>query len=316
MSVSMFLAALAGQIVTASPHAFVGQQVVIPLGKPPRQVEFPIAPVETAGPAFAAACKEQDEWDKPAPPVRIHGNTYLVGTCGIAAILITGSDGHVLIDAGTEKGADLIAANIRRLGFKLGDVKYLLHSHEHIDHVGGMARLQQLTGAQLIASANAAPVFATGTAGAGDPQVGMHPPFRAARVDRVVEHGEKVRLGNLQLTAVETKGHTHGALSWQWVSCDGGVCRNMVYADSLSPVSRDDYRFTDHPAVVEAFRTGIARVGALDCEILMTPHPSASNMIARMTGKAPLEDANGCRDYSATLTKRLDERLAKEAAAK
>ena len=60
-----------------------------------------------------------DEWDKPAPPVRIHANTYLVGTCGISSILITGSEGHVLIDGGTEQGADLIAANIRALGFRM-----------------------------------------------------------------------------------------------------------------------------------------------------------------------------------------------------
>src|SRR5918996_1969456 len=150
--------------------AMAAQQIRIPLGKAPRQVERPVAPIETAGPAFAATCKDWDEWDKPAPPVRIHANTYLVGTCGISAILITGTEGHILIDGGTETGADLIAANIRRLGFKLGDVKILLHSHEHFDHVGGIGRLQQLSGAQLVASSAAAKVFETGTAGLGDPQ--------------------------------------------------------------------------------------------------------------------------------------------------
>ena len=302
-------------LVAALLLAGAVQNITIPLGKP-RANDRIVAPIETAGPLFDGTCKENDDWDKRAPPVRIHANTYLVGTCGISAVLITGSEGHVLIDAGTEKGADLIADNIRRLGFKLTDIKYLLHSHEHIDHVGGMARLQQLTGAQLVASANAAAVFATGTPGAGDPQAGMHPPFPAARVDRIIKHGETVRLRDLQLTAVETRGHTHGALSWKWVSCDGGVCRNMVYADSLSPFSRDDYRFSDHPSALEAFRTGIARVAALDCEILLTPHPSASNMIARMARRAPLTNPNACREYAASLTKRLDDRLAKERATK
>ena len=292
------------------------QHIVIPLGQPPAQVDRPIAPIEIAGPAFAAACKDWDEWDKPAPPVRIHGNTYYVGTCGISAILVTGSDGHVLIDAGTEAGAELIAANIRRLGFRLADVKYLLHSHEHFDHVGGMARLQQLTGAQLVASPNAAAVFATGAPGAGDPQAGMHPPFRAARVDRVIEDGGTVRLGGLKLTAMFTKGHTHGALTWQWVSCDGGVCPTIVYADSLTPVSRDDYRFTDHAGALQAFRDSIDRVGKLECDILLTPHPSASNMVERFASRAPLIDDGACRAYSAGLKQRLAERLAKEAAAK
>lgn len=290
--------------------------LTIPLGKPPRQVERPIAPVETAGPAFAAACKDWDEWDKPAPPVRIHGNSYLVGTCGISAILITGSDGHILIDAGTEAGADLIAQNIRRLGFKLTDVKVLLHSHEHHDHVGGTARLQQLTGAQLVTSADAAPVFRTGAAGAGDPQAGMNPPFPAARVDRVIKDGETVRLGDVQLTAIATPGHTPGALSWHWGSCDGGVCRRIVYADSLSPISRDDYKFGDHPAYVAAFRDGLKRLAAVECDILVTPHPSASQLRDRMAGTAPLTDPAGCRNYAASIGKRLDERLAKEAAVK
>src|SRR5438270_5683462 len=102
------------------------QQIVIPLGPTPRQIEKVIAPIETAGPAYAAACKEWDDFDKSAPPVHIFGNTYLVGTCGISAILITGKDGHILIDGGSARGADLIASNIRRLGFNLGDVKILL----------------------------------------------------------------------------------------------------------------------------------------------------------------------------------------------
>jgi metallo-beta-lactamase class B len=293
----------------------VAQQVVIPIGNPPR-VERAVAPLATAGPLFAGTCEENDDWDKPAPPVRLHGNTFLVGTCGISAILVTGSDGHVLIDAGTENGADLIAANIRRLGFGLTDIKYLLHSHEHLDHVGGMARLQQLTGAQLVASADAAAVFRTGAPGAGDPQAGMHPPFPAARVDRIIKHGETVRLRDLQLTAVETKGHTPGALSWQWVSCDGGVCRTIAYADSLSPISRDDYRFTDHPAALEAFRTSISRVAALECDILLTPHPSASDMVDRLAGRAPLRDPDACRLFAASKADELDHRLAKDLAGK
>lgn len=305
-----------GKIAFLAAAAVTAQQITIPLGKKPRQIERPRAPIETAGPAWAGACKDWDDWDKPAPPVRIHANTYLVGTCGISAILITGDRGHILIDAGTEKGADLIANNVRRLGFKLHDVKFLLHSHEHIDHVGGMARLQQLTGAQLVASTNAAAVFETGTAGPGDPQAGMHPPFPAVRANRIIKDGEEIRLGNLKLTAFETKGHTHGALTWTWVSCEGAICRRMVYADSLTPVSRDDYRFTDHPGALEAFRASIKKVGELECEILLTPHPSASQMRDRMTGKQPLFDENGCRNYSDALGKRLDERLAKEAEAK
>lgn len=255
--------------------ALLAQQITIPLGKVQKVERLP-APIALAGPAFARTCGENDQWDRPAPPVRLHGNTYYVGTCGISAILITDKDGHVLIDSGTEAGAELVAANIQRLGFKLSDVRYLAHSHEHHDHVGGMARLQALTGAQLVASANAGAVLRSGRVGDGDPQKGLLKDFPPVAVARTIGDGDKLRSGAIQLTAHETKGHTHGALSWQWVSCDGGVCRTFVYADSLSPVSRDDYRFTDHPNVVAAFRASIDKVAALECDILITPHPSAS----------------------------------------
>ena len=295
--------------------ALAAQQITIPFGKPP-QVERPVAPIQEAGPRWAAECGDSTEFDKPAPPVRIHANTYLVGTCGVSAILITGSDGHVLIDGGTEVGADLIAANIRELGFKLRDIRYLLHSHEHFDHVGGIARVQQLTGAALVSSAEARPVLQTGVSSNEDPQSGMHKAFRGASVDQVIRDGGSIRLGNLLLTAMTTPGHTPGALSWRWESCDGGVCRTMVYADSLTPISRDDYRFSDHPAYLAAFRASIAKIADTRCEILLTPHPAASAMKERMTGKQPLFDEEGCRAYAARLTKQLDERLAKEASGK
>lgn len=301
--------------VSALALALTAQQVVIPLGKAPRQVERPKAPIEESGPQWAAACGDSTmEWDKPAPPVRIHGNTYLVGTCGISSILIAGKEGHVLIDSGTEQGADLIAANIRSLGFKLKDVRFLLTSHEHFDHVGGMARLQQLTGAILVSSAPAERVLNSGVPGTDDPQSGMHMPFPAANVGRVVGDGSDVRLGDIRVFAITTPGHTPGALSWRWESCEGGVCRTMVYADSLSPISRDDYRFSDHPEYLASYRAAVAKIAASRCEILLTPHPSASAMKERMTGEQALFDPAGCRNYAAAIGKRLDERLAKETA--
>jgi len=116
--------------------------------------------------------------------------------------------------------------------------------------------------------------------------------------------------------AATTPGHTPGAVTWHWGSCDGGVCRQIVYADSLTPISSDSYRFSDHPAYLAAYRRSIAKVAALDCDILLTPHPSASDLVKRFGAGKPLLDPDGCRKYAAGLSKQLDERLAKEAAAK
>ena len=289
--------------------------IVVPLGNPQR-IEKPIAPIETYGPLFASTCKDWDDYDKPAPPVGIFGNTYLVGTCGISSILITDPAGDILIDGGTDKDAQLIAANIRKLGFRLTDVKYILSSHEHFDHVGGIAELQRMTGAQVIASAPAAKVLNSGVPGDDDPQAGLKQTFPAAHVDRIIRDGEQVRLGNLVLIPLATPGHTPGALTWHWGSCRGGVCRQIVYADSLTPVTDKTYRVSDHPAYLAAYRASIAKVAALPCDILLTPHPSASHMIDRLSLGKPLDDPNACKDYAAGLTKQLDERLAKEAASK
>src|SRR3954453_1437061 len=133
-------------------------QLSIPLGKPPRVIEQPRAPIESAGPHWAAECAGSDDWTKPAPPVRIHANTYMVGTCGISSILIVGSDGDILIDGGSEAAADLIAANIADLGFSIRDVRIILTSHEHFDHAGGIAKLPRLSGATVMTSAPAARV--------------------------------------------------------------------------------------------------------------------------------------------------------------
>lgn len=267
---------------------------------------------------WVAACEDWDDWDKPGPPFRIHGNSFYVGTCGIAAILVTSPAGHVLIDSGTEKGAAVIAANIRRLGFRLKDVKLLLHSHEHFDHVGGHAVIQRLTGATVAASVAAAPVLESGRDSPEDPQAGMHAAMTPVKVGRRLADGEVVRLGGLALTTHATPGHTPGALSWSWTSCarSNRDCRRIAYADSLSAVSADTYRFSDHPTYLATYRNGVARVAALPCDILITPHPSASDLRSRLAAGALNVPPGQCATYARTIGERLDERLAREAKAR
>jgi metallo-beta-lactamase class B len=290
--------------------------VVVPLQKAPPQIERPRAPIAEMGPLWASTCKDWDDYDKPAPPVRIHGTTYLVGSCGISSILIVGDHGDILIDGGTVADAGIIAGNIHDLGYRVQDVKLILTSHEHFDHVGGIAQLQRMSGATVVTSAPAAGVLASGQPSRDDPQFGLVKSFPAVEVGRIVGDGDEVRLGNLMLTAMTTPGHTPGALSWRWVGCDGGVCLTIVYADSLSPVSNETYRFSDHPAYLRSYRASIAKIAASPCDILLTPHPSASGMPKRFALGKPLLDEGACRSYAESLTKRLDERLAKEAGAK
>ncbi|MFZ1744273.1 MAG: subclass B3 metallo-beta-lactamase, partial [Pontixanthobacter sp.] len=267
--------------------------------------------------AWTATCKDWDEWDKRAPPYRIHGNTYYVGTCGISAILVASEDGLILFDSGTEPGSHIVTSNIASLGYSIADVKAHFVSHEHFDHVGGMARLQMLSGAAIYTGWGAAPVIRSGKADPRDPQAASLPSMTPVPGEvRSVRGGENARFAGTTVTAISTPGHTIGALSWQWNSCDEYGCVSIVYADSLSPVSSDGYRFSDHPELLAEYRAGLLRLAALDCDILLTPHPSASNMIGRLKGEAPLVDSGGCKAYAAAIGERLDKRLAEEGKSK
>ncbi|WP_370030501.1 subclass B3 metallo-beta-lactamase [Qipengyuania mesophila] len=267
--------------------------------------------------AWVERCTDFDEWDKPAPPFRIYGDTYYVGTCGISAILVVGGpEGDVLIDTGTEKGAEIVLANIRALGFDPRNVRSVFISHEHFDHVGGMARFQAATGAKVTASAPAAAVLRTGHVSVDDPQAGSgHPPFSPVEDDALEvldPEGRTITAAGHEFVPIATPGHTLGATSWTWEDCEGGECKRIVYVDSMNPISDDTYRFSDHPALLAAFRKGVADIAALDCDIVLAPHPSAAKMRERLLGEAPLVDRSGCRAYAAAVAQRLDQRLAKE----
>ncbi len=277
-----------------------------------------VAPAETPDTGalqLAEACKGRDGWADAAPPARLFGNTWYVGTCGISAILVTGKQGHVLIDGGLPEAAPLVLANIAAAGFKPEDVRWILSSHEHFDHAGALAALKHATGARIAALSDAAEVLESGRATAEDPQFGQLDPFPPVPVDKRVTSGAHVTLGDLDLTAHATPTHAAGSTSWTWRACDDrGKCLNIAYADSASAISAKGYRFTDHPARIAGVRKGLERIAALPCDLLVTPHPGASDLFVRLSGAAPLIDPTACRSYAATATARFDQRLSDEAA--
>ena len=148
----------------------------------------------------AAACAGQDGWTDAAPPLRIHGTTYDVGTCGITVLLVTSRKGHVLIDAGPAEAVPLVVANIRRLGFKLRDIKWILNSHEHVDHAGGLAAMKRLTGAKVAALKPAVAMLSRGETDRDDPQFGTIDDFPPVTIDRALADHDTIVVGPLTLT--------------------------------------------------------------------------------------------------------------------
>jgi metallo-beta-lactamase class B len=269
------------------------------------------------GPGECPSCAE---WNAPQKPLRIFGDTWFVGTHGLSALLITSPQGHILLDAGIPASAPLIMANIRALGFRVEDVKLILNSHAHFDHAGGIAELQRASGAIVAASAASAPVIRAGKSGPDDPQFGVLLPYAPTAAVRTFADGETLQVGPLSITAHLTPGHTRGGTSWSWQSCDGTTCLNLVYADSQTPVSADGFFYTrskDYPNGVADFERGFAVLEQLPCDILVTPHPGASNLWERIDARAhgnasALIDGAACKRYAATARLALSRRIATE----
>lgn len=270
-------------------------------------------------PAADTNCSACAEWLTPHPPVRLHGNTWYVGTAGLTALLVTSPRGHVLLDGGLPKSAPLILASIRAAGFDPRDVKVIVNSHAHYDHAGGIAELQRATGAEVVALDWSARVLRRGITLPDDPQAAIHFDYPAVRRVRTIRAGDTLRVGPLQLAAHATGGHTPGGTTWTWRACDGDDCLDMVYADSQSPISADGFRFSDAPAAVRAFERGHATLAGLSCGMLITPHPGGSQLWERLAARdsgssAPLRDAGQCRRYADDAKAALAARLARERA--
>lgn len=257
-------------------------------------------------------------WNAPQAPFRIYGNTWYVGPHNLSSILLDTGHGLALFDGDLPETAPQIEAHLRVLGFRVRDVKWIMNSHAHIDHAGGIAALQRASGAEVLASAAGAREMKLGGADPTDPLYGSVPGYPPVSQLHVVRDGETLHLGNVAVTAHYTPGHTPGSTSWTWTSCENGRCLHVVYADSLAAVSSPKFRFSDHPRYLAAFRGSIAAVAVLPCDILLTPHPGASDFWQRVAKRrsagsvAPLVDRGACRRYAASATKALNARLAQE----
>jgi metallo-beta-lactamase class B len=270
---------------------------------------------------IAASAFAQGDWTLRQAPFQIFGNTYYVGTRGLSVILITSDEGHVLIDAGLPESPGAVASNIRALGFKVEDVRLIVGSHVHFDHAGGMSELQRMSRASAAATRWSASVLTSGAVPRNDPQFGVVAPVAAVRNVTIVTDGETLRVGPLAMTAHETPGHTPGGTSWTWRSCHADDCADFVYADSLTAVSADGFLFTrsrDYPHALADFERSFRTLETVACGILLTPHPEASGLWARLERRDTEGDADAMKDpaachrYVSAARERLAKRIALE----
>jgi metallo-beta-lactamase class B len=235
------------------------------------------------------------EWNARVEPFTVIGNIHYVGVEGVGAYLITTPDGHFLLDGAFAQSAPLIIDNIERLGFEIGDVRYLLNSHAHYDHAAGLARLQRASGAVMVASAADRGPLEAGRFPYG-PSAGVA--FPPVRVDRVIGDGETLTLGGVTLTAHLTPGHTPGCTSWSMDVSGADGARHRAFFHCSATVAGQSLDPPAYPSIVADFESTFARIRGIDADVLLTNHPSLMDIEARRARQIA-GDANAFLDAAA-----------------
>jgi len=251
--------------------------------------------------AFAFVSPLRSVADGPFPAHRVIGNVYYVGSKELASYLITTPDGHMLINSSFEETVPLIRGAVESLGFKMRDVKILLASHAHNDHVAGHALMKEATGAQVFVMAGDDQVIASG--GKGQYLYTDHrwPP---CPVDRVLMDGEQVALGGTTLVARRTPGHTRGCTTWVWQAEEDGKKYNVVVIGS--PNVNPGYQLVgnkEYPEIADDFASTFRILKSLPCDVFLGAHGNYYGMLAKhellqqKDGANPFIDPAGYRAY-------------------
>ena len=258
------------------------------------------------------------KWNTPTEPFKMIGNVYYVGTDGLASYLITSSQGHVLIDTGLPEANPQIKANIEKLGFKVADIKYLLNTHAHIDHTGGLAEMKQASGGQLVAGEADKPLLEGGYYPGAQEEIVLN--FPPVKVDRTVREGDTVTLGDVTVTARETPGHSPGCTSWEFSVKDGDAMRSVLIFCSGTVALNRLVTNPTYPGIVTDYRTTFARAKDMKPDVLLAPHPEMYKMAEKRAklaegGPNPFVNPGEFNAYAASLEKAFEEALAKQTAA-
>jgi metallo-beta-lactamase class B len=256
-----------------------------------------------AGLVFAQN-KQTVDWNKPFPPHKVIGNLYFVGTDQLGSFLITTPEGHILINSDFESSVPVIRASVEKLGFKFTDIKILLGSHAHGDHMEGDALLKELTGARVMAMEQDVPALKQ-----------MMPGGKPHPIDKVLHDGDEVKLGGSTLVAHLAAGHTKGCTTWTMKVEDGGKTYNVVILGSIGVnpgyvlVNNKDY-----PQIADDYVRSFKVLRALPCDIFLGAHGSFYGLPAKYAklekgGQNPFIDPEGYKAHLDMQEKNFKARL-------
>ena len=222
--------------------------------------------------------KTKEEWSRPYEPFRIAGNLYYVGTYDLGCYLITTTKGNILINTGLAASAPQIKRNVEKLGFNFSDIKILLITHAHYDHVGALAQIKKMTGAKLMVNENDAAALADG--GMSDYALGIYGrSFAPVKADRLLHDRDTISLGDMHLVMLHHPGHTKGACSYLFDVKDNKRSYKVLIANMPSIII--DKKFseeTSYPNIANDYAYTLSHMKQLSFDIWVASHASQFNL--------------------------------------
>jgi len=219
------------------------------------------------------------EWEQPFPGFKIVGNLYYVGTYDLAAYLIDTGQGLILINSGAVGSYPLMKASIESLGFKLTDIKVITSTHGHWDHVGDLAPFQKISGAKVYMSERDAPVLESGGNVDYRRPEGRGIIYDPIKVDVRTKPGDKIRLGNTELTVRQAYGHTPGATSFTFPVQDGGRTYNVLIVN-MDGINNGVKLLGSpgYPTIVQDFASTLKEQATYTPDIWLSSHAGQFNL--------------------------------------
>lgn len=209
-------------------------------------------------------------WVEPIAPYHIMDNLYYVGSKGLGAYLITGEDGHIILDGGLPQNGPMIVQSVEVLGFDSRDVKILLNSHAHFDHSGGLAYLKAITGAELWASHQDTPWLENGYyPGAPDKPEYSSPPVK---VDKSFDNEEVIILGDIEMTPLLTPGHSPGCTSFKLKTRFNDRTYDTLIFGSAT-VAGNNLVPEQYPGIIDDFEYTFSKTKNWSPDIVVSNHP-------------------------------------------
>lgn len=229
----------------------------------------------------------KEEWTRDYKPFRIAGNLYYVGTYDLGCYLIATPEGHILINTGVAASGPMLRQHIEELGFKMSDIKIILISQVHYDHVGTLAEIQQLTGAQVMVDEKDAAVLADG--GASDYLYSdLAPLFTPVKADRLLRNGDKIKLGGTEITMLHHPGHTKGSCSFAFTVADKMKQYKVLIANMPSVIVDDKLEeVKKYPAITADYQYTFKSLRAQKFDLWLAAHASQFNLQLKHPEGAP-----------------------------